>query len=378
MLLRKITLILVCLIISISANEKVLWKFETGGKVYATPLVSENVVYVGSLDSNFYAVDKLSGKKIWQFNSGNPIHSTAIIHKDILIFESGNNLFFLNLKGELIRKMKLGKASKKSQIDSWDFFHSSPVIYNDKIYIGTSDGKVVGIDFFTGEKIVEIETGEPIRATPIVTDNKIFFGDWEGVFYSHNNITGEEFWKYDTKNDSTFIWKNSIHEKPLLVNDKIYMAGRSCRVYCLDKNSGQKIWSHKSSRSGWLLGGPAYSDGKIFLGSSNEAIVQCFTAETGELLWETKLDHRIWGIPLAVKNDLIIGSGSLYKLDKTSGEIKEVLIDRKTIEIPITKIDHPKWKGEEYQSSFHSSPVYSKGVVYIGCDDGNLYAVEVN
>ena len=43
------------------------WSFTTGDAVSATPAVVGGVVYVGSWDGSFYALDSASGALIWSF-----------------------------------------------------------------------------------------------------------------------------------------------------------------------------------------------------------------------------------------------------------------------------------------------------------------------
>src|ERR1700712_5382422 len=43
------------------------WKFQTGGKVVASPAVADGVAYVGSADGAFYAIDMAGGGLKWKF-----------------------------------------------------------------------------------------------------------------------------------------------------------------------------------------------------------------------------------------------------------------------------------------------------------------------
>ena len=45
------------------------WKFHTSGRVIASPAVVNGIVYVGSTDGNFYAIDARSGTLKWKFET---------------------------------------------------------------------------------------------------------------------------------------------------------------------------------------------------------------------------------------------------------------------------------------------------------------------
>ena len=55
----------------------VKWKFPTGGRVVASAVARDGVIYFGSDDGNLYAVDAVSGRQIWKFATAGPIPSTA-------------------------------------------------------------------------------------------------------------------------------------------------------------------------------------------------------------------------------------------------------------------------------------------------------------
>jgi hypothetical protein len=47
--------------------SKMKWSFRTGGMVIGSPTVTGGVVYVGSDDGNFYAIDQGTGAQKWKF-----------------------------------------------------------------------------------------------------------------------------------------------------------------------------------------------------------------------------------------------------------------------------------------------------------------------
>ena len=81
-----------------ASTLKEIWRFSPGksivasipyikdgaNAVYASPVISGNVIYVGGGDGVFYALDINSGKKLWSFNIGAPIYSTAAISGNLV------------------------------------------------------------------------------------------------------------------------------------------------------------------------------------------------------------------------------------------------------------------------------------------------------
>lgn len=50
-------------------NGQLRWNFTTGAWVYTTPVVANGIVYAGSDDGNFYAVNATTGVEVWRFHT---------------------------------------------------------------------------------------------------------------------------------------------------------------------------------------------------------------------------------------------------------------------------------------------------------------------
>jgi hypothetical protein len=57
----------------------VVWKFQTGGRVISSPVVSGGTVYVGSADGSLYAIDQRTGTQRWKFTTQGPVHSSPAV-----------------------------------------------------------------------------------------------------------------------------------------------------------------------------------------------------------------------------------------------------------------------------------------------------------
>ena len=354
-------------------EEKIAWTFQTSGPVVASPAISGGMIYIGSLDSTFYAIDANTGQERWRFQSGNEISSTAALFNGHCYFESGNVLYAINLKGKLKWKYTLYSGEVNNKLDPWDFQHSSPVIHDGVIYIGTEQGMLIGVDAKSGEAVFRCQTisESAIRATPVVFDDLVMYGDWDGVFYANRIENGSLAWKYDTKKDGTFPWVNAIHGSPIVNDGQVYFTGRSCRLYSLDARTGKKNWHYSSPTDQWLLGGPQIVNGIIFLGSSDQRLFHALDARNGELQWTTEVDGRTWGKACVTGDQVFIGSNSIYSLDMKTGEIR----DQYTF--PQVHVDKQYGEYVDRTANFHSSPVSLNNMIILGSDDGHIYALKL-
>jgi outer membrane protein assembly factor BamB len=169
---------------------KKLWEFDTNPKdsvwpktrneVISTPVIFENVVYIsngqdpehGEGVGHAYAIDATKrgditqSGMIWHFDKIRRSISTAAI-KDGLIYLSDFSGFLHCLD------LKTGKPYWTH--DMFAAIWGSPILINDKVYLGDEDGDVAVIEHGKTFKLVsEINMGSSVYATPVPANGKLF------------------------------------------------------------------------------------------------------------------------------------------------------------------------------------------------------------
>ena len=350
------------------SQPEAFWKFKTDGRVYGTPLIVDSVIYIGSLDGNIYAINRKTGEEIWNYSTGDEIRTTAVLCDTILCFGGGNKLYALNLSGSLKWEFTLYEGTVSNSHDNWDDFNSSPVLDDTVVYIGSEYGLVFGVNILNGDTVFHFQTplaNATIETTPSIENGKIYFGDWLGVFYCVDLVTSDLVWSYDTKTDNTYSWVNAITTKPVFYEGSVLFAGRSCNLYRMNAETGDRIWMYHDPQSMWLKGGPVLDDTTIYIGSSNQCQLFAFGINSGILLWQTKVDYRIYGTPMVTEEYLITGTG--WEYTDAFGSL-----------FLIGKDDHQLKAQFKTAGQVHSSPVMADTMIYFGCADEYVYAVNIN
>lgn len=348
-----------------SRNEAIVWSFKTGSSVYAKPLILDSVVYIGSLDSIFYALNVLTGAEIWHYQTDNQIYSSAVVSENTLCFESGNRLYGLDLNGGLKWVTPLAAGPVVNRHDEWDDYHSSPKIADGIAYIGSELGQVFGVNLANGSVVFQVQSPEPrstVETTPVIYNGNVYFGDWTGIFYAYELSTSRMVWKYDTRNDNTYTWVNNIQNEAVIWKNNVLFGGRNCNLYSLNSETGAKNWMYHDPYDMWLLGGPLIINDVLYMGASNQFFIQAFNPVNGEKLWTQNVDGRIFGTPVTDDNYLFFGTGieyyqrfgAFYVADRISGRLLNRIA---------------------FEGQVHSSPAARDGILYFGCTDGHVFAV---
>ena len=102
---------------------------------------------------------------------------------------------------------------------------------------------------------------------------------------------------------------------PVVVGGKVFFV--SDRIYCLDENTGNFIWSYKAERA-WTDFSPAAAYGKVFVGSDK---IYCLDADNGNLIWSYKTGAGVESSPAVAYGRVFAGSDKIYCLDESNGNL---------------------------------------------------------
>ena len=105
---------------------EIKWKFKTGGSS-SFPVVCGGVVYFGSCDGNFYAIDTKTGQEKWKFEAEyrDEIISSPTISDGVVYFGSCNSCFYAI-------DTKTGQEKWKFETED-EINNSSPQVYDNVV-----------------------------------------------------------------------------------------------------------------------------------------------------------------------------------------------------------------------------------------------------
>lgn len=394
MLKKTAILILSFTISSLSLNgqETLLWKFQTGDRIYSTPLVTGHMTYVGSGDGNFYALENKSGQLKWKFETGGAIHSSPGVRNGHIYFSSDDGfLYALHARtGALAWKFESGG---ELSYDVWDYYRSSPVVAGGNVYWGSGDGNIYALDAGDGSLIWKHPTDDIVHASPVVIKNRVYIGGFDGIFYALDAANGEPIWEFNTLG-AQFFPKGEVQKAALVEEEALYVGTRDYNLYALDVNTGAVRWNYREVQ-GWIIATPLSYEGKLYFGTSDAHMFYCMDKASGAILWNIHVPMRVYGSAIEHKGLIYFGcfDGKVFGVDPASGETRweyQTLASRTNY----SQIFKPDGSfnddfvlyGANYLDSerkIHtlgsvlSTPVIQDDVIYFGSSDGNLYAVKL-
>lgn len=397
----------------------VKWKFKTGGKIFSSPVVCNNVLYIGSEDQNLYAIDKVTGKLLWKFGTGGAVHSSPAVYRNVVYFGSFDGYYYAvnATNGKLKWKFKTGgeqkvgakglwamKPADRYMDDLFDFFLSSPVIGADShdptVYFGSSDGNLYALHALTGKKKWAFKTSGLIHTSPALYKGNVYFGSWDTFLYAVDAQTGSLKWKFETGKQPVYHLLEGMQASPTCSAGMVYSGSRDGHFYALDACSGKLVWKYAADNS-WVLTTAAVKDTTVYFGTSDTYLFLGFDARTGKEKIRYKANGYIYSSPALAGNTAYFGdfTGTLNAVDISSGKLtgkfetpgkranaKAILDSAGNINFGIAA------KGKDlayYDASVYgmdqlyklgsivSSPAINKGIIYFGSADNYVYAIEL-
>jgi outer membrane protein assembly factor BamB len=181
-----------------------------------------------------------------------------------------------------------------------------------------ANGYLVAWDADTGRERWRFNTA-PIESSPLLRNDRLYVGSWDGKVYSVNARTGKKVWSFqadDEVNTSAAYWKG-----------RIYIASDGGTLYALSAGSGKLLWSAQSnstfgSREFWYAT-PTVAYGRVYIGNT-DGTMYVYGAKSGKLLWARPLGSYIYGAAAVYDRKVFVGTydGKFFALDAATGDTK--------------------------------------------------------
>lgn len=217
------------------------WQFETGHRVWATPLIVGDTVYIGSMDHHLYALRLSDGEEIWKYAAGGAFASTPTLQDGILYIGTfANRVYAIDADdGTEIWRFPADKPG-----ENW--FWGSPAVDGDAVYAVDVKGTVYKLDAGTGEGIwdtklapKEKEKTVPVRGGPALTEDgsTLLISSENGSLYALDTADGSSMWVEEGDGKG--------YVTPVVDGDIVYQAliQGSYRIRALEiSDDGDELW----------------------------------------------------------------------------------------------------------------------------------------
>ncbi len=162
----------------------------------SSPVIYGNVIYIGSVDKNFYAFDLATGKRLWKYGAEGFIESVATVG-------------------------------------------------DGHIYFGSSDGVLISLNAADGKELWRFNTNSEIVSSPLVLSNVLYLYSSENRVYAIDKKTGEKLWRYTHPVFQTISMRSQSSPASSPDGRTVYQVFSDGTLTALDSGTGRAVWSEK-------------------------------------------------------------------------------------------------------------------------------------
>lgn len=204
-------------------GEKVWWH---QGETYthSSPAYSRkfNMVVVGSEEGKIFAYNARTGGPLWQYASGGHVKAGFAFDekRGLVVFGSWDNFVHI---------IDAHTGTLRIKVETYKPLYSSPIVWNEKIYMGLLDKRIICIDPDAKKVVWEFWTHSRVFATPVVIDGHLFCGSNDGRLYEIDPLTGKEINFFQV----TERIVNKVAYNP--ANKRFFLPTYANELYCLTR-----------------------------------------------------------------------------------------------------------------------------------------------
>jgi len=157
---------------ALNGNE--LWKYKTGGKVWSTPAINGDTLYIGSFDHYLYALNTADGSLRWRFATEGAISASPLY---------AGGTVYIGSFDQYLYAVDAASGGERWKFKGENWFWAKPVKVGDAIYAGCLDGNVYVLGADDGREITRFDLGGAVSSSPVISGDAVIFASQAGEVF---------------------------------------------------------------------------------------------------------------------------------------------------------------------------------------------------
>lgn len=264
----------------------------------STAVVSGDLVIFGNEAGKLYALNRHDGSEHWNLDTGGAVSSELAMADGKVIFLnfSGKVMAVDAQTGTVSWSLTLGNEHYRS----WGHHLASALVVDERIYIGSSAGKILGLLATTGEQVWSVDLKSPVHTKPFVL-NGVLYASSDAAVHAIDIATQTQLWRQAI----------SMPTSPAVAEDTLVVGSRQAMVHGLNSATGAGRWT-VSHGTHWVTGGPVIRGGNVYIGSSDDHRYQSIELATGNVNWRISMSANVFSTPAFAGDISYLSSGNSY------------------------------------------------------------------
>ncbi len=350
------------------------WSFRTGKGVFSTPVIDEHgVIYVGSADHNFYALNP-DGTEKFRFTTGEIIDSAGAlprldpaIGQPTILFPSGDgHIYNIRTDAEVTGTDRVvwafdARSAPGTGFNNW-FEGNIGFNVDGTILAGSTNFNYYALKP-DGTLKWTYPTGSNNWSIAGIGDDGMIYWGSNDLYVRGVQPNGTEQWKFGT-------WGFIAASAAIGSDGTVYIPSFDSMFYALDPHTGQEQWHFKTNdhiyASAALGHDPHGNTDAIYFGSADGTLYAL--RPDGSLIWKYDTGDVIRSSPVIGKTP--DGSSDIIYFGDGNGQIYALNADGTRRWSYDTTPDDPELRD---RNDLNGSPALGKTGLYLGGETGDVW-----
>ncbi len=251
-------------------SGKILWSFAAGRPMLGTALVTADAVFFVCDNGYLFKLRRDDGKEVWRYDLGDSRVSRVLGHPEVFDWDwhgpkpaRADGVVYVGSGDGGFHAVDEVKGERRWRFESGGKVRGGAAIAGNRVVFGSADHFVYALDRATGRELWKHDTGAEVEDQPLIAGERVFIGNRGGGLYALSLATGERLWK-------TFFWGSWMESTPVLADGVLYVGSSDLRrVSALAPENGRVLW--RTDVYGWTFGTPLLVGDRIFAGAAGGA-----------------------------------------------------------------------------------------------------------
>jgi outer membrane protein assembly factor BamB len=335
---------------------KRLWTTSVGSdaeflRVALRPMGDGNRVYAASVNGNVVALDPESGKQVWRNKLDIALSSGPGVGEDLVVVVAADGYVIALTAADGTERWRAYVSGESLAV---------PLVYDEYVVVQTVDNKLTALSIFDGAERWTLEQSTPAltmrgSTSPVQVGKAVVTGFDNGRVVAINFETGDVEWESmlaPPSGRSDLDRLSDIDGDIAVVGQDIYASGYQGRIASLAAESGQVLWARELSS----YAGVTADWNNVYSTLQNGELI-ALNRRSGTELWrQNALLRREPTVPVSYRTTVAVGDleGYLHFFSNVDGE-------------PAARVRAAK-------SAIVSTPLVMADRLFVQGDDGKVSA----
>jgi len=289
----------------VDLDGKLVFSHDFKTAVEATPMILDDMLYIGRIDGYLSAISLTDNELKWNFETWGQINASA----NFANFDGRQTIVFGSYDYYLYC-LDSATGEELNRFESGYYINGAVALWNNHVIFGGCDSWVRIIDTQSGIATDSLLLENYIPASPAVMDNFCYVGDYAGNIYEikleKGKIANHKIILESSDANATFV------SVPAISSESLYILTYDQHLYSINRKTGNVNWKYLMKGNGGESS-PVVCRDKIIV-CTKSGIVSILDARTGALEWEYDTGEQIVASPAVVKNRFYIltARGTLF------------------------------------------------------------------